>query len=397
MNSCIPLTDPGRRARGGAPRHGLALRVAAAVLGLTASAATAAPVPIGPERWDIAGEAQFVERDGRQAIHIGPGPDLPLKGGEASIRNSNFTTGTIEFDMLVDAGRDFAGLIFRGSEDGNGELFYLRPHMNGNPDSIQYTPVVHGNLEWQIFSGEGFESKVRFNYGHWMHVRADIYRESALISVDGAPVLAVPHLKSRSRSGSIGFTAAGSAYFANLDATPIGDYRDPHPVPPPPPLPAGSVASWLATPAMAEEDALARAARSDWTGLKWLRIPAESNGIGNLSRTGPDAEGKHSFIARFTLRSAAARRATLHFGFSDKVRIFLNGRALYEGEDLQGSRDYRFLGIVGFWDTLFLPLEAGANDVVFVVTDNTNGGTAAAARFDPDPAIAIEQALPSLP
>ena len=80
----------------------------------------------------------------------------------------------------------------------------------------------------------------------------------------------------------------------------------------------------------------------------------------------------------------------MHFGFSDKVQVFLNGQALYAGEDLQFSRDYRFLGHVGFWDTLFLPLRAGLNQVVFVVTDDTNGGTAAAARFEPDPSIKVE-------
>ena len=49
----------------------------------------------------------------------------------------------------------------------------------------------------------------------------------------------------------------------------------------------------------------------------------------------------------------------------------------------------RFLGIVGFWDSLFLPLRAGENEVAFVVTDETNGGTAAAARFAPDAAVAM--------
>jgi hypothetical protein len=79
----------------------------------------------------------------------------------------------------------------------------------------------------------------------------------------------------------------------------------------------------------------------------------------------------------------------MHFGFSDAVRVYLNGAPLYEGADLQFSRDYRFLGHVGFWDSLFVPLRAGRNDVAFVVTDNTNGGTAAAARFDPDSPVTI--------
>ena len=79
----------------------------------------------------------------------------------------------------------------------------------------------------------------------------------------------------------------------------------------------------------------------------------------------------------------------MQFGFSDKVRIFLNGRPIYAGDDTQASRDYRFLGLVGLWDTLFLPLEAGRNEIAFVVTDGTNGGTAATARFEADPGLTI--------
>ena len=109
----------------------------------------------------------------------------------------------------------------------------------------------------------------------------------------------------------------------------------------------------------------------------------ETNGIANLSKAGTDADDRHSFIARFRLSSASAHRELMQFGFSDAVRVYLNGAPLYEGADLQGSRDYRFLGHVGFWDSVFLPLRKGVNDIAFVVTDETNGGTAAAARFEP--------------
>ena len=69
----------------------------------------------------------------------------------------------------------------------------------------------------------------------------------------------------------------------------------------------------------------------------------------------------------------------MQFAFSDDVRVYLNGKPLYEGSDRQGSRDYRFLGHAGFWDTVFLNLMAGANQIALVVTDPTNGGTAAGA------------------
>jgi len=374
------------------PSHARLIRRIAigAALAFAASAAAAETVPMTADRWDVAGEASFVQQDGRQAIRLGSAPGQPPHGAQANVRGVTFTTGTIEFDLLAEGIYDFVGFAFRAQEGGNSEYFYIRPHQNGNPDSTQYTPVVNGSLTWQIFTGDGFTSQHRFNYGHWMHVRADIYPDSALITIDGAPALAIPHLKSHTRNGLLGLSSVHGAYFANFTVTPIANYQDPHPPAPEAPLPAGVVPAWQVSPAIPEADGMARAARGDWSGIQWQRIPVETHGEDNLSLAGADGDGHHTYIARFSVRSPAAQTAAMEFGFSDSVHVYLNGQLLYFGHDEQGSRDYRFLGIVGFWDTLYLPLRAGANEVTFVVTDNTNGGTAAAARFPADAGLRFE-------
>jgi hypothetical protein len=357
---------------------------------LLAFPARAENIPLTAERWTLQAAAEFVQHDGRQAVRLGNGADGRLRGGAATITGSNFSTGTIEFDVLPQGNRDFLGVAFREDQAGNAELFYIRTHMNGNPDSTQYTPVVNGSWAWQIFTNEGFTSQRRFDLTRWMHVRIDVYERSALVTVNGEPALVVPHLKGTTRTGAIGLNAAAGAYFANVNVTPIPNYRDPRPEVPLPALPPGTVPAWQVSPAIAEADGMARAARRDWSGIEWQRLAVESNGIANLSRAGADGEGRHTYVARFTARSRTAQTATMRFGFSDKVRIFVNGRPVYEGSDVQGSRDYRFLGLVGFWDTLFLPLEAGANEITFVVTDGTNGGTAALAQFDPAEGLTLE-------
>lgn len=350
-------------------------------LAMWAAPAAAQDYPLTAEHWEPGGLAQFGEKDGRKTVLIGPS-DGTLKGGEVSLKGVRFGTGVIEYDMLASGAREFSGPYFRADAKGNGELYYIRSHQNGNPDSDQYTPFVNGSWAWQIFSDEGFTSKVKFNIGQWMHVRLDIYRDSALVTVDGEPALVVPDLKSDTKEGLLGLTAAGGTYFANFKVTPIADYADPRPAPVVSPLPAGSVRSWQVSPAMQEETALARAAKRDWAGVASVPVAVETNGIANLSRAGPDGDAGHTYVARFTADSGKAQTVRMDFGFSDSVHVYLNGQLLYAGSDKQASRDYRFLGIVGFWDSLFLPLKAGANEVVFVVTDGTNGGTAAAARFD---------------
>lgn len=355
------------------------------------SPALATVYPMTAERWDLQGNAGFEVRDGRPVLRLGNEHGLPVGGGQANLKNFKFETGVFEFDMLITAARDFVGPTFRQVEDGFGEVIYFRPHLNGKPDAIQYTPVVNNNLAWQIFTGPGFEAETTYPSGQWMHVRTDVYENSATVSVDGKAVLHVPHLKGKSGAGDLGVVAlAGGDYFSNFSVEPIPGYRDPAPAVPINPLPPGSITTWQVTPALTRKEAFARAAGSNWAGVEWTPIAVETNGVANLSKAGPDADDRHSFIARFRLDARTARRELMQFGFSDAVRIYLNGAPLYEGADLQFSRDYRFLGHVGFWDSLFLPLQPGMNDVAFVVTDDTNGGTAAAARFAPTSAIMIK-------
>jgi hypothetical protein len=341
--------------------------------------------------WDLQGNGGFEQRDGRETLRLGSFEGKPVGGGQANLKGVKFDTGVIEFDLLITAQYDFVGPTFRQVQDGFGEVIYLRPHMIGKPDSIQYTPVINNNLAWQIFTGPGFEAQTNFPIGKWIHVRTDVYQSSASVSLEGQQVLHIPYLKGKPGSGDVGVLAlAGGDYIANFSLNPIPDNRDPEPAPAIEPLPKNSVTSWQVTPAITQKEAFVRAAKSKWAGLKWTPIAVETNGIANLSKADADGDDRHSFIARFKLDSRTAHRELMQFGFSDSVRIYLNGAPLYEGADLQGSRDYRFLGHVGFWDAVFLPLRKGSNEVVFVISDETNGGTAAAAKFDSGSAVRIK-------
>ena len=103
-------------------------------------------------------------------------------------------------------------------------------------------------------------------------------------------------------------------------------------------------------------------------------------------------------LARATLTAPSAARRALELGFSDRAIVYLNGRALYRGDDTYRSRDYRFLGSIGWYDTLFLPLDRGSNDLV----DRRVGGLrrlgragAAGARLTPAPGVPTSRRTPS--
>jgi len=349
----------------------------AVVAALLSPRALALEVPVDDPRWELTGaETQVADFHGRRALF--------LRGAVARLSDANFDTGVIEFDMaLPSSAPSFPGVYFRGVDDHNYEHFYLRPHQNGNPDTMQYTPVINGMTGWQIYSQ--YNAQARLPINEWFHVRIEVAADSARIFVDGNdPALIVGDLKRDPAAGYIMLRGSlGGAYYANIEITP-GEVEAPPPETPPP-LPQGLVRTWRVSGAMPEHDAASLAAANGLNAIRWTALDVESNGVANLARVavhGPEATAS---IARLTVQSDRARRVEMQFGFSDRVRLYLNGELIYEGDDSQNSRDYRFLGTVGWYDRLHLPLRRGANELLFVVSEGgegrIGGGWAAAAAF----------------
>ena len=178
------------------------MRPLIALLLLCAAPAWAEEAPLIAERWELALVAQFVTHDGRQAVRLGNPPDQPLRTGMATLRDSRFETGVIEFDLWLGGNRDFAGFIFRDQGDGNAEYFYVRPHQNGNPDTMQYTPVINGMTSWQIYSQ--YNARTRLPINEWFHVRMEIAADSARMFVGSDdPILVVGDLKRDRAAGYV--------------------------------------------------------------------------------------------------------------------------------------------------------------------------------------------------
>jgi hypothetical protein len=349
------------------------MRFALAVL-FVVLAAPAAAETIAPDspRWQFEGAPpQVVDYQGKRA--------LSLVGTNAKLGDADFDTGVIEFDMaLPNTKQSFPGVIFRGQDEGNYEHFYLRPHQNGNPDTMQYTPVINGMTAWQIY--KQYNAQTTLPIGPWMHVRLEIGEDSARIFVNAdKPTMVVHDLKRERKSGFVMLKGSlGGAYFANISITPgAQDAAPPEPVAE---LMPGHVRAWFVSSPMAEADALAAAAANRPAGTAWTRLPVESNGIANLARVAPWSEKVATVLARVVVRCDRARSVPMRFGFSDRVRVYVNGRLLFTGDDSQASRDYRFLGTVGLYDELQLALRRGDNDIVFAVSEG-GGGWAAQAAF----------------
>lgn len=339
---------------------------------LCCSQAMAAPIAPDSPRWQFEGAPpQVVEHQGKRALY--------LVGTNAMLADANFDTGVIAFDMAVpNTKQSFPSVIFRGQDGGNYEHFYLRPHQNGNPDSMQYTPVINGMTAWQIY--KQYNAQTIFPVGVWMRVRLEIGEDSARVFVNSdTPTLVVHDLKRERKAGFVMLKGSlGGAYFANIDITPGA--QDAAPAEPLAELIPGHVRTWSVSAPSAEADALAAAGANRLQDVSWTRLAIESNGIANLARVAPWTEKAPTVLARVVVRADRTRSVAMRFGFSDRVRVYLNGALLFTGDDSQASRDYRFLGTVGLYDALQLHLRRGDNDVVFAVSEG-GGGWAAQAAF----------------
>jgi len=82
---------------------------------------------------------------------------------------------------------------------------------------------------------------------------------------------------------------------------------------------------------------------------------------------------KNTVFAAITIDSAKKQLKKLDFGFSDRVKVYLNGGLIYEGLNNFRSRDYRFVGSLGYFDALYLPLEKGKNELRLAVSETFGG------------------------
>jgi hypothetical protein len=105
----------------------------------------------------------------------------------------------------------------------------------------------------------------------------------------------------------------------------------------------------------------------------WTKLFCESSGLANLARVHGLEGEKNTVFARVVLVSEREQIRRIRFGFSDRAKVYFGDRAIYGGSDVYRSRDYRFLGTVGLFDELYLPLNRGENEIWIAVTENFGG------------------------
>ena len=322
------------------------------------------------ERWHIeADESRIEEHLGRTSLY--------LKNGRAWLEDTAFTDGVLEFDLAFTGERGFMGAMWRLEGAGNYEGFYVRPHQSGKPDANQYTPAFFGLTSWQLYHGPGYGAPVEYRYDAWNRVRVVVSGDQAEIYVNDMerPALFVQDQKRETAAGTIGVNAFfAPAHFSRFRFRAGSPPAFRSSAPPAPESPAGAVRGWEVSDsfAWAELGEAADLPKQVASERSWSKLASEPSGLANLGQVNARADGNTAF-ARITLHADEPRTVRVRFGYSDRVRVYFDGRAIYAGDNGYRTRDYRHLGTIGFFDEVFLPLRAGDNSLWFAVAESFGG------------------------
>ena len=324
-------------------------------------------IPFSSDHWNFF-NGEVVEHLGRQSL-----------SGSAMLKNVEFENGVIEFEIAVNGERSYPGIFFRVQSRATYEHFYIRPHRSPYyTDALQYAPAFNNVSCWQLYNGNGFTAGAEIPRDEWIHVKMEIKGRQARVFINKseAPSLVIRHLKHGYSKGGLTLNSPrdGSAYFSNFTYRIDNDLPFESEVEENTPI--GMMMDWEISKSfrLGQLDLEKTPAQQNLTDLKWQRVTCEPSGLVNLSRylarTGREPD---CVFTRTMIPSDGNEEKELKFGYSDAIIIFLNGRLIFSGSSFYQQRDPSFLGIIGLYDSVMLPLQKGENELLFIVAESFGG------------------------
>jgi hypothetical protein len=101
----------------------------------------------------------------------------------------------------------------------------------------------------------------------------------------------------------------------------------------------------------------------------------------NLSQLSAISDSTNTIMAKIAINSDKDQLKRLNIGYSDRIKLYCNGNALYSANNSFRTRDYRYLGTIGYFETVYLPLKKGNNTIILAVSE-TFGGWGVMAKWE---------------
>jgi hypothetical protein len=302
----------------------------------------------------------------------------------ATLKDVDFKNGIIEMDVAFPQLDAYTEIRWHSADRGQGrpvgkqcDKLYLRPEKSSFSDAVQYAPIINGISNWQIYYLPDNTKAATFLFDQWFHVKivtVGKYAEVYVVDME-VPVLTV-NLVGNSLSGNFVLQSMGS-HLANFSYT-IDDNPPVKGKPPEIKAEPTAIKSWLISNAF-EEKALEgkhQVTEEDRKALTWVNLDSETDGKGNIARV-QDSDNitakpsRNTVFARATIVSDKDQIKLMTFGFSDKVKLYLNGQVLYQENQAYHSRNEWFMGNMGYFNELYLPLNKGNNELWMGISEGT--------------------------
>jgi len=324
-------------------------------------------IEIIESNWEVPKNAKFERFDNRET--------LILEGGRATVKNQNFTNGTIEVDVYANTIRSFAGITFRKQDDTMEEV-YMRMHKSSQVDAVQYTPIFNNESNWQLY--REYQAQVTFKNKGWNTLRIEVKGESAEVFVNDQKVMTINKLRTGNSTGEIGLFALFSNRFSNFRVTPKNvldeKYSDNKPL-----ADSSIITEWKITGAKsynAEE-----LDSEKFSNMEYKTVETEVSGLLPISKylekasSGNFEQNTEDFIvAATTIYTKTKETKLFSFDYSDKIVVYLNGKICFEGNNAFRAKGVQYMGHLEInTNKLHFPLKKGLNTIHCVVIDKANG------------------------
>jgi hypothetical protein len=309
-------------------------------------------------------------RPGAVEFGVGAASMKIVDGKEVvKLKGVDFSDGVIEFDLLP-AEKQFSSMYFRYKDSLESECFYFRTDRVGQPQAIQYTPVIAGINCWNLF--DNYQTAAEWQAGVPIHTKLVVsgHQFRVYLNHAGMPALEVPQLEGNSMHGAICFQGMGTlsnlvvrpgqveGLMAAAGMDPMAN--DPH-----------YIRDWQVTePKSALQDIDFSYKLMPDSQAVWKPVRAERRGLVNLTRVYPP---ERNFVRRIvflktTLHADQERTCHLELGFMNEVWVFLNGQWLYVDKNLYGAPIAKQRGRISIDNgTITVPLNKGDNQLMIGV------------------------------
>lgn len=218
------------------------------------------------------------------------------------------------------AGECYVGVCFHLADTDNFETIYLAPAAGGKPQAVQYDPILNGSTTWQVFGDADGLASAPLVPERWHSLRLHVWESIAEVFVDNDEV-AVFSLRSGLHRGRVGLWGYLPSYVSTFEVREL-DIPAPSRLAARQAVPEGTVVDWLVARMTPGTDGPVRAERAS----------SEHNGVLCLNRLYRAEPGAVAYVACDFKVPPATRELVLETGYSDRVRVWIDGTLVHQGE-----------------------------------------------------------------